>query len=403
MKGSVRKKGATWSYRVEFGTVNGKRTQIERSGFRTKGDATKAMNEVIYNYNTTGDFIENKKITFCEVFNEFIEKEAISTRAYATVVRYKSLYKNHLQAVFDNYFMYQITSNMIDDFINEKMITYSEEYVKGFFKLLKVLFNFAHKRQYTKKNIFPEVTAPPDPRHVGEIKVYTEDEISLMEKRLQGTNVIVSYYIALNTGLRESEVFALQWSDIDFENKKIKVCKQLLFQNRKWCLCPLKTKNAYRSVNITESFCEYLRKLKEHHYDNKKLYADGYKRNFVTSRLERNKEFLMEIDDFVNVKFNGEMLTTNSIKFMSKVCKKDLGINFKYHNLRHTYATILAESGVSPRYVQEMLGHSKLEFTLRYYTHITEKMGIIARNALESKVTFTIFTDVRIKPVLVVN
>ena len=48
MQGSVRKKGATWSYRVEFGVVDGKRNQIERSGFRTKSDATKAMNVIIF-------------------------------------------------------------------------------------------------------------------------------------------------------------------------------------------------------------------------------------------------------------------------------------------------------------------------------------------------------------------
>ena len=63
----------------------------------------------------------------------------------------------------------------------------------------------------------------------------------------------------------------------------------------------------------------------------------------------------------------------------------------------------MTESGISPRYVQEMLGHSKLEFTLRYYTHVTEKMGVIAKNALESSVTFNQFTDDNIKPVLVVN
>lgn len=113
-----------------------------------------------------------------------------------------------------------------------------------------------------------------------------------METRLHGTNVIVAYYIALNTGLRESEVFGLRWEDIDFEKKKIKVCKQLLFQDRKWCFCPLKTKNAYRSVNITDSFCEYMKKLKKHHEENKKLYGDGYKRNFVTDRLERNRDIL---------------------------------------------------------------------------------------------------------------
>lgn len=292
MQGSVRKKGATWSYRIELVMAAGKRNQFERSGFKTKSEATKAMNEVIYHYNMTGDFVENKKITFKEVYNEFIEKEAPATRAYATVVRYKSLYRNHLQESFDRYYMYQITPKMIDDFINEKMMSYSEEYVKGIFKLLKVLFGFAHKRQYTKKNIFPSVTAPPDPRHVGEIKVYTAEERQAMETRLHETNIIVAYYIALNTGLRESEVFGLRWEDVDFEKKKIKICKQLLFQDRKWCFCPLKTKNAYRSVNITDSFCEYMKKLKKHHEENKKLYGDGYKRNFVTDRLERNRDIL---------------------------------------------------------------------------------------------------------------
>ena len=275
--------------------------------------------------------------------------------------------------------------------------------MKGLYKTLKVIFGYAYKRKYMKKDIFCEVTPPPDPRHIGEIKTYTQEERDAMEKRLHGTNLIVSYYIALNTGLRESEVFALQWSDVDFEKKKIKVCKQLLFQDRKWCFCPLKTLNAYRSVNITDSFCTFLSSLKEQHEQNRLLYGDGYKRNFVTDRLIKNKETLLEIPDFINIKRNGDMLSTNSIKFMSRVFKKDLNIPFKFHNLRHTYATILAESGVNPRYVQEMLGHSKLEFTLRYYTHVTEKMGIIARNALESTVTFAAFSEPVDQSFLVVN
>ncbi len=393
MQGSIRKKGATWSYRAEFGAAGGKRNQIERSGYKTKKEAAKALNDVLYLYNNTGDYVENKKITFTEVYTEFIENEAPATRAYATIVRYKSLYKNHYADRFGSFYMYQINANMINDFLNEKRTYLSEEFVKGLYKFLKVLFGYAHKRQYLKKDIFCEITPPPDPRHKGEIRAYTPDELRAMEQRLQGTNVIVPFYIALNTGLRESEVFGLQWGDIDFENRKIKVHKQLLFQDKKWCFCPLKTTNAYRSVNITDSFCAYLKNLKAKQEENKAFYGDGYKRNFVTERLVRNKEKLMEITDFVNVKVNGEMLTTNSIKFMSRTLKADLDIPFKFHNLRHTYATVLAESGISPRYVQETLGHSKLEFTLRYYTHITEKMGGMARQALESAVSFAAFND----------
>ena len=352
MQGSIRKKGATWSYRVEFGAAGGKRNQIERSGYKTKKEAAKALNDVLYLYNNTGDYVENKKITFTEVYTEFIENEAPATRAYATIVRYKSLYKNHYADRFGSFYMYQINANMINDFLNEKRTYLSEEFVKGLYKFLKVLFGYAHKRQYLKKDIFCEITPPPDPRHKGEIRAYTPDELRAMEQRLQGTNVIVPFYIALNTGLRESEVFGLQWSDINFENRKIKVHKQLLFQDKKWCFCPLKTTNAYRSVNITDSFCTYLKNLKSKQEESKKFYGDGYKRNFVTERLVRNKEKLMEITDFVNVKVNGEMLTTNSIKFMSRTIKTELDIPFKFHNLRHPYVKNLTKNFIGKSTLQ---------------------------------------------------
>ena len=403
MQGSVRKRGTTWSYRIDFGKIDGKRRQIEKGGYKNKKEADKALADALYQVNNYGEFVENQKITFSEVFDEFITTEAPATRAYATIKRYNSLYRNHYQGKFGGLFVYQISANMVNDFLNEKRLKYSEEYVKGLYKTLKVIISFAYKKKYIKKNIFDEVTAPPAPRHISEIRAYSKDELKLMSDRLKETNIKTSFYIALNTGLRESEVFGLRWQDIDFENKRIKVNKQLLFQDRKWCFCPLKTINAYRSVNITDSFCNYLKKLKSEQDESRRLYGDGYKRNFVTDRLERNRDILMEVDDFVNVKLNGDMLITNSIKFMSRVIKKDLKIDFKFHNLRHTYATILAESSVSPRYVQEMLGHSKLEFTLRYYTHVTEKMGILAKNALETTVTFDAFNNIELMPELVVN
>ena len=388
MQGSVRKKGNKWTYRIDVGSAN-RRKQIERGGFKTKKEALAALNDAIYYYNNTGDYIENKKITFDEIFNEFITKEAPATRAYATIKRYKSLHKNHFKDYFGSYYMYRISAIRIEDFIRIKTPIYSEEYVKGLFKFLKVLFGYAYKRKYIKKNVFEEVTPPPDPRHIGEIYTYTTKEIRAMAKRLKSTNLLVAYYIALNTGLRESECFALRWEDVDFKNRKIKITKQLLFQDKKWCFCPLKTLNAYRSVNITNEFAEYLLGVKNKQEQERILYGDGWKRNYVTDRLTRNKEKLLKIDDFINIKQNGEMLTGNSVKFMSRIIKEDLGIHFKFHNLRHTFASLLAENGVSPKYVQHTLGHAKFEFTLKYYTHITEKMSKQAVRAVNSALAVT--------------
>lgn len=255
MQGSVRKRGTTWSYRIDFGKLDGKRKQIEKGGYKTKKEADKALADALYQINNFGEFVENQKITFSEVYDEFIATEAQATRAYATIKRYNSLYRNHYKEIFGGLFVYQISANKVNEFFNEKRLKYSDEYVKGLYKTLKVIISFAYKKKYVKKNIFDEVTSPPDPRHISDIRAYSREELRLMADRLKETNIKTSFYIALNTGLRESEVFGLRWQDIDFENKRIKVNKQLLFQDRKWCFCPLKTINAYRSVNITASFC----------------------------------------------------------------------------------------------------------------------------------------------------
>lgn len=391
MKGSIRKRGKSWYYRIDLGFIDGKRKQVEKGGYKTEKEATKAMQDVLYTYNQTGEYVENKNISFHTVFEEFIETEANATRAYATIKRYKSLYENHIKEVFGPVFVYKISPVTITDFINTKRLSYSEEYTKGFYKLLGVIFKYAYKKKYIKKNPMDDVTPPPDPRHVGEIFTYSEQELLAMVNRIETTRSKVAFQLGLQAGLRESETFALTFSDIDFEKNTIKVNKQLLYQDKRWCICPLKTKNSYRSVNITKDFANYLYDIKAEHEAEKKLYGKGYKRNFVTDRrINKTSEETIEVDDFINVKANGEMLTTNGAKFLARIIKKDLGIHFKFHNLRHTFATTLAENGLSPRYVQEMLGHSKLEFTLRYYTHISEKMSEKAETAISSAFSFAI-------------
>lgn len=382
MKGSVRQRGKTWYYRIDLGKIDGNRNQIEKGGFPTQKAAAKAMNDVIYHYNNSGEYIENQKVTFQENYEDFMAVEAPATRAYATIQKYESVFRNHLKEEFGPSFLYQIRADRIEKFLHTKSLTYSQQFIKTMYKSLNVLFAYGFKKKLMKKNPMDDVTPPPDPRHVGEIKVYTPDERKLIQTRISSTNVQTAYFIGINTGVRVSECFALRWSDVNFEQKTIKIHKQLRFQDRKWCFTPLKTKNSYRVIDVPERFIEYLRKLKAAQEQSKKVYGGAYQDiNIVWDRREHNQDDKVEIRDFINIKQNGKMMTSDSEKFMARIIKNDCGIHFKYHNLRHTYATLLAESGISPRYVQEQLGHAKLEFTLQYYTHVTDEMR---QKAMES-------------------
>lgn len=69
------------------------------------------------------------------------------------------------------------------------------------------------------------------------------------------------------------------------------------------------------------------------------------------------------------------MLTTNSLKYLSRVVNYELGIDFKFHSLRHTHATILLEAGANIKDIQKRLGHSKSATTMDTYSHVTNTMS----------------------------
>ena len=158
MKGSVRLKGKTWSYRIDLGKVDGKRKQIEKSGYKTEREAVKAMNDVIYHYNRTGEYLENQRFTFQQNYEQFIKEEAPATRAYATIQKYESMYRNHLKEEFGPSYLYQISPNRIREFLNTKSLEYSAEYFKSLYKALNVLFAYAYRNKRMKVNPMDEVT-----------------------------------------------------------------------------------------------------------------------------------------------------------------------------------------------------------------------------------------------------
>lgn len=372
MKGSVRKKGATWSFRIDLGKIDGKRKQIERSGFKTEREANAALSEVIHEYNKTGLFVENKKITFQEVFNEFIEHEAPNTRKFATIVRYKSLYNNHFQEFAPKY-LFQITEKSIQGFINSKCKTHSDEYVRSIYNFCLVLFNYAVTKKYLKLSPMLNVRPPQSYRAYGDIKIYTKDELAKMEERFKSTNLLTSFILGITLGIRVGECFAIRFSDINWEKETIKIDKQLQYQDKMWCLVYPKTVNAVRTIKLNKNLVNYLRNLKKQYENDEIEYGFAYKVNTIMEKRGKSSNLIV-VDDFINIKPNGLMLTTDSQKVLARICKNELGIDFKFHNLRHSHATMLAEKGVNPKYVQERLGHGKLELTLRYYTHITDVM-----------------------------
>lgn len=157
------------------------------------------------------------------------------------------------------------------------------------------------------------------------------------------------FYLELVSGLRKGELVALQWSDLDEANCTISVSKQASWDTEgSLILSQPKTGNSIREVSIPQDAVELLKQEHAKHPDNPWM--------FPSSRT-------------------GEMYHPDSVVNLHKKILKDAGLeHIRFHDLRHTFATLALQNGVDVKTVSSMLGHYDAGFTLRTYTHATRQM-----------------------------
>lgn len=152
-----------------------------------------------------------------------------------------------------------------------------------------------------------------------------------------------------------------------------------------WTLRNTKTPSSIREIELQDSIYDYLKELKVTQEKQKAKMGIAYHETRVAIDKGRNKkkEYVSNID-FINIKPDGSLLTPDSQKILGRIARDELGCNFKFHNLRHSHASWLAERNVPIVVTKARLGHSKEETTLKYYTHLTQGMRENLLNTLNS-------------------
>ena len=378
MAEGIRKRGEKYSFRINIkDPVTDKWKNIERGGFTTITEARQARAKLLAEYAESPSkvVVEDKKVTLTQVYNEFIEKYANFDREKSTIRRYDCLFRNHLQPQWGNAKIAKITANSISEYLFSMTATHSYAYIMSIHKFIKVLWGFAFEKQYMRENIFPKITTPKPDSSEGQIKIYTEEQLNEFERRFESTHSITAFKIGRATGVRCGECYGLLWSDIDWENHTLSISRQMVWEDNMWTLRNTKTKAAIRTIDLQDSIYYYLKDLREKQLRQKEQLGPAYKINRVAVDMGRDKPKVIRDDlELINIKSNGELLTPDSEKFLGRISRKELSVPFKYHNLRHTHASWLAEHNVPAIVTKKRLGHSKEETTLRYYQHITQGM-----------------------------
>ncbi len=372
MKGGVRKRGEKWYYYFDLGTVNDKRKKIERVGGKTKKEAEKALRDALSEFENEGQLFSDNEMSFSDFLDFWYKEYVLLNCKYGTQKNYEKIIKNHLKPDLGKYKLKNLNPAILQKFLNDKSrFGLSKNSINNFYGVLSgALKSAVYPFKFIKENPMQYVHMPKmQENKKNDLKIISlKDFNKILERFPQGSSFYIPLQIAFNTGMRGGEVTALQWDDIDLENKIIHVRHTLISRGKEgFELGTPKTESSYRKINIGDTLTKVLKEHKKLQKEMKLKFGEWY----INS-------------SFVCTKEMGEHVTTNSLKYLSRVVNYELGIDFNFHSLRHTHATLLLENGANIKDIQHRLGHAKISTTMDTYSHVTNNMRNQTVNIFES-------------------
>jgi integrase len=281
---------------------------------------------------------EEKGLLFSKVA-ELWEEEHCEKLAYSTAAKYKPLIK-YANALFSDTLIKDITPNDIKLLISKKIKQgYAAKTITHQLSILKMIFDYACIEGHIKENPCQHIRVPSGlPKQKRRIPL--SEEIQKVILSTDKSFGMIAFF-ALYTGMRKGEILALNWEDIDFENKLITVDKAVYFVGNSPHIKKPKTEAGTRKVILLDC---------------------------VIEKLDRKKHGLVfpGADGISHMKQS--YYEDNWDKY-----KKETGLNITLHQLRHAYASyILHDAGIDVKTAQELLGHADVSTTQNIYTQITE-------------------------------
>lgn len=407
----------TWEYIFEGASIGGKRKKISRSGFRTKKEAQEAGAKAFAEYNTIGTFIIPSEMSVADLLNSWMINYVMINLSDSSIHAYKNIIGKHLNPAIGGRKVKSITTAMLQETVNriyvEKGFSWSS--MKNIVTVLKGSFTYAQKiLKIILLSPAEDIKLPkrePTPKRIAINEIDEIEQILayLMDYPHQYYAMLIGYY----TGMRISEVYGLTWDCVDFEHETITV-KRIVKRLEKnyvkgrrggkrdkpttpWYLGACKTVMSFRTITVGRALLDELAKYKKWQEDNEKEYGEYYIHHYLQEEETSSRRKVYRIIsqdstspipnlpevDLVMVKKSGAFNGTNTWSHVNQVIKKKFGIDFHFHNLRHTHASLLIENKASIKDVQERLGHDKAQTTLDLYVTNSPRVSRVTADIFE--------------------
>lgn len=361
-EGSIIKlKDGTWRAYMNLGYQGGKRKRKYFRG-KTRQEAQEKLTAALRN-RQLGLPVTNDRITFGPFLHKWLEdsvKPSVRPRTYKS---YAQLVERHVKPELGRIRLVRLSPQDIQALMNGKLKSgLSPRTVQYIHAVIRRALGRAVKWQLVPRNVAKLVDPPRVQRH--EVKPLTPEQARAFLDAAKGERLEALYSVAVALGLRRSEALGLRWEDIDFENETISVRYSLQRIDGKLQLVEPKSANSRRTIAMPKATLMALKDHRKRQLEEKMLAGPTW----------RDTRFV-----FTNT-LGGPIEPDNLGRWFKPLLMKAGLPDIRFHDLRHTAASLLLAQGVSARVIMETLGHSQISLTMNTYSHV---MPVLQRDAAE--------------------
>ena len=374
--GHLREKSGYYYAVLNYTDSLGKRkTKWISTGLTVKGNKKRAeaiLMDARRNFNPEEPKVMNGDILFADYMEQWLEiiKSSVAVPTFAsystTVKKIVAPYFREKEVTLKN-----LTAKDIQEFYLKELQRVSASSVIHYHANIHKALKYAVKIDLIDVNPADKVERPKKDRYVGSF--YDADEVNALFEVAKGTKLEMPILFGAFYGLRRSEAIGLKWDAIDFEQNTLTIRHTVTscdLDGKRILVAAdtTKTKSSMRTLPLVPFMRERLLALKEEQKENRRLCGRSYVKDYV---------------DYVCVNEIGDLIKPHYVTTAFPDLLKANGMrHIRYHDLRHSCASLLLANGVPMKQIQEWLGHSDFSTTANIYAHLDYSSKLTSADAM---------------------
>lgn len=321
-----------------------------------------------------------QSITFQEWIEEFLVSYKRNEIKITTFEGYMRIYRKHIKdSQLGKTALNQVTTEILQRYYNDKLNDgYNSKTVHSIGIVVGAALNHAVKLKMLSENPNRYTSIPKKKKY--EASVLSTEEVRRIVNEAKDEEIYPIIVTTVYTGMRKGEAMALKWENVDFQKRRIYIKNSLCkidgdqtdekgHRHARYEILEPKTKESIRMVPMMDEVYEALMLQKERQEMDKKRYREIY--------LDQGLVFTDSCGNFLPQR----QFMDQYHAFLRKYEITDI----RFHDLRHTFATLLIDADVSMKVVQELLGHSTITTSMDIYTHVSDEKKEQALDRLQQR------------------